>query len=142
MKNDRIHEPVANAALGHALARLALGMNIALHGYTRLLNINGFASALVKQFAKSILPAQLVYATGYGIAIGEALIGTCLVLGLLLRPVLVLGTLLMLLLLFGSSLIQQWEIASIQMTYVAFYVGLLVTLPCDRFSLDALRSRK
>jgi thiosulfate dehydrogenase (quinone) large subunit len=142
MKNDRIHEPVADAALGHAFVRLALGLNIAMHGYTRLPNINGFASALVKQFAKTILPAQLIYVTAYGIAIGEALIGTCLFFGVLLRPVLVLGTLLMLLLLFGSTLIQQWEIASVQMIYVAFYVGLLVTLPCDRFSLDALRPRK
>jgi thiosulfate dehydrogenase (quinone) large subunit len=142
MKNDPIHEPVADAALGHALVRLALGLNIAMHGYTRLPNINGFANALAKQFAKTILPAQLIYVTAYGIAIGEALIGTCLFFGVLLRPVLVLGTLLMLLLLFGSTLIQQWEIASIQMIYVAFYVGLLVTLPCDRFSLDALRSRK
>ena len=142
MKNDGVYEPRPDAALGHALARLALGLNIAMHGYTRLPNINGFASALVKQFAKTFLPAQLVYVTAYLVAIGETLIGTCLFFGLLLRPALVLGTLLMLLLLFGSTLIQQWEIAFIQLTYVAFYVGLLVTLPFDRFSLDALRSRK
>jgi thiosulfate dehydrogenase (quinone) large subunit len=142
MKNDGVSEPRADAALGHALARLALGLNIAMHGYTRLPNINGFASALIKQFAKTFLPAQLVYVTAYVVAIGEALIGTCLFFGLLLRPALVLGTLLMLLLLFGSTLIQQWEIAFIQLTYVAFYVGLLVTLHFDRFSLDALRSRK
>jgi thiosulfate dehydrogenase (quinone) large subunit len=142
VNNDRIHEPRVEVALGHALGRLALGMNIAMHGLTRLPNINGFASALVKQFGKTFLPAQLVYVTGYGIAIGEAIIGTCLFFGLLLRPVLVLGTLLMLLLLFGSTLIQQWEIAYIQLIYIAFYVGLLVTLHCDRFSLDALRSRK
>jgi uncharacterized membrane protein YphA (DoxX/SURF4 family) len=85
MKNDGVSEPRADAALGHALARLALGLNIAMHGYTRLPNVNGFASALAKQFAKTFLPAQLVYVTAYGIAIGEALIGTCLFFGLLLK---------------------------------------------------------
>jgi len=45
----------------------------------------------------------------------------------------------MLLLIFGSALIQQWEIASVQMIYVAFYSGLLATVRYDRFSLDGLR---
>jgi thiosulfate dehydrogenase (quinone) large subunit len=73
---------------------------------------------------------------------GEAAIGTLLVFGLLLRPALVIGTMLMLLLIFGSTLTQQWEIISVQMIDVAFYVGLLATVRYDRFSLDRLRQRK
>jgi thiosulfate dehydrogenase [quinone] large subunit len=96
---------------------------------------------MVKQFAATFLPAPLVYVTGFGIPIGEAVIGTFLFLGLLCRPTLVIGTLLMLLLIFGSSLTQQWGIVSIQMTYVAFYAGLLATARFDRFSLDGLRHR-
>jgi thiosulfate dehydrogenase (quinone) large subunit len=142
MKRSTINEPRADAALAHAFARLALGLNIAMHGYTRLPMIGRFADGMVKQFATTFLPGQLVYLTAYGIAIGEALIGTCLFFGLFLRLVLLMGTLLMLLLLFGSTLTQQWEIASIQMIYVAFYAGLLGTLSYDRFSLDALRLRK
>jgi thiosulfate dehydrogenase [quinone] large subunit len=97
---------------------------------------------MVKQFAATFLPSPLVYITGFGIAIGEAVIGTLLVFGLLLRPTLVIGVLLMLLLIFGSTLIQQWEIVSVQMITVAFYVGLLATVRYDRFSLDGLRQRK
>ena len=96
----------------------------------------------MKQFAATFLPAPLVYITGFGIAIGEAIIGTFLFLGLFCRPTLVIGTLLMLLLIFGSALIQQWEIVSIQMIYVAFYAGLLATVRFDRFSLDGLRRRE
>ncbi len=48
----------------------------------------------------------------------------------------------MLLLIFGSTLIQQWEIASVQMIYIAFYLGLLATIRYDRFSLEGLRQRK
>jgi thiosulfate dehydrogenase (quinone) large subunit len=55
---------------------------------------------------------------------------------------LVIGTLLMLLLIFGSTLIQQWEIVSVQMIDVAFYTGLLATVRYNRFSLDGLRQRK
>jgi thiosulfate dehydrogenase [quinone] large subunit len=105
-------------------------------------HLAGFANGMVKQFAATFLPGPLVYVTGCGIAIGEAVIGTLLLLGLLCRPALVLGTLLMLLLIFGSTLIQQWEIVSVQMIDVAFYAGLLATIRYDRFSLDGLRQRK
>jgi thiosulfate dehydrogenase [quinone] large subunit len=66
-----------------------------------------------------------VYITWFGIAIGEAVIGTLFVFGLFLRPTLVIGILLMLLLIFGSTLIEQWEIVSVPLITVAFYVGLL-----------------
>ena len=94
-----------------------------MHGYGRLPNLVGFANGMVKQFAATFLPSPLVYITGFSIAIGEAVIGTLLVFGLVLRPALVIGTLLMLLLIFGSTLIQQWEIVSVQMITVAFYIG-------------------
>jgi thiosulfate dehydrogenase [quinone] large subunit len=142
MKIKSTDEGQSDAALAHGLARVALGLSIAVHGYSRLPNIAGFANGMVKQFAATFLPAPLVYITGFGIAIGEAIIGTFLFLGLFCRPTLAIGTLLMLLLIFGSALIQQWEIVSIQMIYVAFYAGLLATVRFDRFSLDGLRRRK
>jgi thiosulfate dehydrogenase (quinone) large subunit len=142
MKNESTDEAGFDPALAHGLARVALGLNIAMHGYGRLPNLAGFASGMVKQFDSTFLPGPLVYITGCGIAIGEAVIGTLLFLGLLCRPALVIGTLLMLVLIFGSALIQQWEIISVQMIDVAFYVGLLATVRYDRFSLDGLRKAK
>ena len=142
MKNERTDEAEFDAALAHGLARVALGLNIAMHGYSRLPNLAGFANGMVKQFAATFLPGPLVYTTGCAIAIGEAIIGTLLFLGLFCRPVLVIGALLMLLLIFGSALIQQWEIVSVQMTYIGFYVVLLATVRYDRFSLQGLRRRK
>jgi thiosulfate dehydrogenase (quinone) large subunit len=142
MKNESTGEARFDAALAHGLARVALGLNIAIHGYGRLPNLTGFANGMVKQFVATFLPGPLVYITGFGIAIGEAVIGTLLFLELFCRPTLVIGTLLMLLLIFGSSLIQQWEIASLQMIYVAFYTGLLATVRHDRFSMDGVRRHK
>jgi uncharacterized membrane protein YphA (DoxX/SURF4 family) len=73
------------------------------HGYGCLPNLAGFANGMVKQFAATFLPGPLVYITGFGIAIGEAVVGTLLAVGLFFRPVLVIGTLFMLLLIFGST---------------------------------------
>jgi thiosulfate dehydrogenase (quinone) large subunit len=84
---------------------------------------------------------MIAVATGCGIAIGEAIIGTLFFLGLFSRPVFVISTLLMLLLIFGGALMQHWEIVSVQMTYIAFYVVLLATVRYDRFSLQELRRR-
>ena len=142
MKNQSTDEPGLDAALAHCLARVALGLNIAMHGYSRLPNLVGFANGMVKQFAATFLPSPLVYITGFGIAIGEAAVGTLLVFGLLLRPTLVIGMLLMLLLIFGSTLIQEYEAVAAQMVTAAFYIGLLATVRYDRFSLDGLRQRR
>jgi thiosulfate dehydrogenase (quinone) large subunit len=142
MKNTSTGDAGFDAALAHALARAALGLDIAMHGYGRLPHLVGFANGIVKQFATTFLPSPLVYITGFGIAIGEAIIGTLLLFGLLLRPALVIGTLLMLLLIFGSAVSQQWEAVSVQLITVAFYIGLLATVRYDRFSLDGLRQRK
>lgn len=133
--NDSVSHP--DHRLAHALARLGLGINIALHGIVRLPKLDAFASGLRDQFAQSILPGPLVYLSGYGIAIGEAVIGVLLVLGLFLRPTLVAGTLLMVALITGSCLIENWSAAGIQMIYLAFYAALLATARHDGWSLDS-----
>jgi thiosulfate dehydrogenase (quinone) large subunit len=79
---------------------------IALHGFVRLPELSTSAVGMQKQFAETFLPGSLVYATGYCIAIGEAIIGPLLVLGLWLHPALVAGSLLMILLLAGTCLLQ------------------------------------
>jgi hypothetical protein len=72
---NRGTKPPGDYALAHGLVRLGLGVNIALHG-TRVPHLSGFSSGLREQFAQSILPPSLVYASGYGIAVGEAVIGS------------------------------------------------------------------
>lgn len=128
-------------ALAHLLARLALGINIALHGLTRIHDIAGFSRGMQEQFAETILPAGAVFASGYVIVIGEAVVGTLLIAGLFLRQSLVAGMGLMLILVFGTCLIQNWGTASTQLIYVILYAALLATLAFDRYSIDHLRRR-
>src|SRR5690606_12269788 len=98
-------------SLAHAVARIGLGINIALHGLVRWPILDSFASGMQKQFADSILPPALVRASAYGIVTVETVAGLLLLFGLFLRPALLAGSGLMFALLFGSCLIQNWNAA-------------------------------
>lgn len=122
--------------LAHALARIGLGTNIALHGLTRIPKFGEFSAHLHAQFANSILPAPLVQVSAYGITATEATVGTLLLLGLFQRPVLVAGSLLMITLLFGTCLIQNFSVAGDQLIYLAFFTLLLATRKYGALCLD------
>lgn len=130
-----------NRSLAYALARVGLGVNIALHGLVRLPKLEAFATGMQEQFAKSVLPGGLVHVTAYGIAIGEAVLGLMILVGWFLRPALVLGALLMILLITGTCLIENWSGAGLQMTYLGFYAVMIATVQHDGCSIDSLRRR-
>ncbi len=130
-----------NPALAHALARIGLGVNIMLQGLVRLPKIAAFAEGVETQFADGPLPAPLVNLAAHVIVVAGASLGLLLVAGWFLRPALVGGMLLIILLLFGTSLIENWSGAGIQMVYLGFHALLLATLRYDRFSADAARCK-
>jgi thiosulfate dehydrogenase [quinone] large subunit len=129
-------------SLAHALARVALGINLLGHAITRIGNIPGFAASLGKTFEKTWLPGFLVTLVGDIIPPLELIFGIVLIVGWYLRPTLIGGTLFMALLTFGATQIQNWTLASEQMIYVAFFAGLLATAGWDRYSLDSASHRK
>jgi thiosulfate dehydrogenase (quinone) large subunit len=133
---------ISDLGLAHGLARLALGLNILAHGLSRIGDIPGFAATIEKMFAATWIPAAAVTLTAYAIPPIELTVGALLVSGLLLRPALVIGTLLLCQLTFGSALTQQWDIAGIQLVYVAIYTLLLATAAFDRYSIDRLFRRQ
>jgi thiosulfate dehydrogenase [quinone] large subunit len=128
-----------SAGLAYALARICLGLNILLHGVVRMPHLDVFLAKLQKQFAATILPARLVEFSGYLIVGGEALIGFLVLVGWGLRRVLIAGIGLMLLLQLGTGLVQDWNAAGLQLTYVAFYAVLLAAIRHDRWSVDSRR---
>lgn len=130
------------AALAHALARIGLGINIALHGWTRIPGFTEFQAFLQKQFEGSILSPAVIEAMGYVIVSLESVLGLFLLLGLFTRYVLFAGGVLMWILLFGVCLIQNWVAAGSQMVYLAFFAVLLATVRFNRYSLDALLCRR
>jgi thiosulfate dehydrogenase [quinone] large subunit len=94
-----------NIALSYALFRIALGMNICLHGVVRWsAGLTNFAESLVGMFQKTLLPAWSVYGSGSVLPVVETIIGTSIFLGFQTRRALISGSIPMLVLTFGSTL--------------------------------------
>jgi len=134
---------VSDAALAHALLRLALGTSMLVHGLVR---IGGyfwpFVDQTAKQFAATPIPPSMVRISAMLIPPVELLLGMLLILGLWTRFALVLGGLEMCALIAGSSLLTQWEIVAIQLAYTFFFAILLRHCQSNRLSLDGWIGRR
>lgn len=141
--NETIPHVAPQAELAYLLLRITLGMNIAVHGLSRLLGgPSKFAQTLIPMFDKTFLPGWSVYAFGYALPSVETLLGVLVFLGLQTQPGLVGGSMLILVLTFGSTLRQDWQSAGLQLIYAALYSGLLALLRYNRYSLDTLLRRR
>ncbi len=108
----------SDARIAYAILRLTLGINIALHGITRIMNgTGGFAELLVKQFQATLLPRVLVEAFAHTLPWTETIIGLLVLAGLATRFALIAGGLLMALLTFGTTLRQDFGTAGLQLSY-------------------------
>jgi thiosulfate dehydrogenase (quinone) large subunit len=131
-------------ALAFLLLRLTLGLNICMHGVSRFaVGPAAFADSLAPMFQKTPLPAWSVHLFGLILPWTEAILGFLLFIGLFTRLALVSGSLLIMVLMFGTTLRQDWSIASIQLIYAAVYAALLALDRWNDYSLDRLlwRSR-
>jgi thiosulfate dehydrogenase [quinone] large subunit len=122
--------------LAYGILRLTLGLNILLHGLTRVGTLSGFADGLVEGFADTFLPAVIVRMSAYVIVFAEVVIGALLTVGYRTRGALVAGGLLMAALVFGTALRQEWGTLGTQMLYALIYFVLLYTREYDYYSLD------
>jgi hypothetical protein len=81
-----------NVALSYALLRIALGLNICLHGIVRsAAGLRSFAESLLPMFQKTPLPTWSVYSFGYLLPIVEATVGACVLFGFHTRALLDFG---------------------------------------------------
>lgn len=128
----------SDARIAYAILRLTLGINIALHGITRIMKgTGGFAELLVTQFQATLLPRILVEAFAHTLPWTETIIGLLVLAGLATRFALIAGGLLMALLTFGTTLRQDFGIAGLQLSYSIAYFMLLSLRSRNGFSLDA-----
>jgi thiosulfate dehydrogenase [quinone] large subunit len=139
----RVELQVRHERLGYAMLRLALGLNVMMHGVSRILMGPGeFAFKLQTQFANSMLPVVGVRVFGVLLPGIETLVGFLILTGLRLRVALVAASLLMMVLTFGSSMIQDWSAAGTQLMYAAILAALIALQRFDGWSVDAWRRRK
>ena len=126
-----------NRSAAYLLLRAMLGVNMLMHGVSRILaGPSAFAAGLVHGFQSTPLPAPLTYSFALALPFAEALIGVLLLLGLFRRFALLLGGALMVALTFGTTLKQDWPSAGLQLIYALVYAALLAFLHHDRFTLD------
>jgi thiosulfate dehydrogenase [quinone] large subunit len=127
-------------ALACFFLRITLGVNIALHGITRIFlsGVAQFVNATLTQFQNTPLPAWQVRAFATLVPYAELLIGVLLFVGLWTRWALIAGALLMMALIFGTGLRSEWNLLFLQMFYSFLYFVLLMCRQYDSFSIDGL----
>ncbi|WP_239014552.1 DoxX family protein [Archangium violaceum] len=133
---------LSDAALGHLVLRLVLGINIAMHGLTRVGDPAGFAQGIVNGFAQTPLPVWSVRLFGLVLPFLELVTGVGMLLGWRLRAFLLLGGVTIAALTFGTCLRQQWETAGLQLFYALAYAWLLHHAAEARFTVDSWLARR
>lgn len=131
-------------AIAILLLRVALGLDILLHGITRLFigGLDAFVNSTVAQFQHTVLPLWQVRAFATAIPFLEFAIGLFLIAGLALRWTIIAGAALMLALEFGTAMRSDWAVVSSQLLYSLLYSALLFCRAYDTYSLDSLRKRR
>ena len=150
--SDTLHAPAAvetakpsstyrytDAAIAYAILRLSFGVNIMLHGLSRLLaGRQGFLAYLNHYFEHApLMPKSLLPVFGTVLPPVETALGALLILGLATRFTLIAGALVMTVLVFGTNLAQDWNVAGLQLIYCFLYYYLLVRRDLNTLSLDA-----
>jgi thiosulfate dehydrogenase [quinone] large subunit len=131
-----------SATLPYALLRVALGLNICLHGIVRwAAGLRTFAESLLPMFERTPLPTWSVYSFGLLLPVVEATVGACVLFGFQTRRALIAGSVLMLVLTFGSTLRQDWPTVGIQLTYSVVYSLLLAGIRFNSYDVDQLFPR-
>jgi len=132
------NQEISNRTIAYALLRILLGVNIALHGISRLLNPSKFQGMIEAQFAHTALSHTIIAAFALILPWAESSIGLLILVGLWTRIALIGGALLMIALTFGSCLIQDWQTAGIQLVYQIAYFILLFVHNYNHWSADTL----
>ncbi|HWZ58791.1 MAG TPA: DoxX family protein [Gemmatimonadaceae bacterium] len=128
--------------LAYALLRVALGVNILLHGAIRIAaGLGGFVDATARQFAATPLPDPAVRALAFVIPPAELAIGGLLFIGWHTRWALVAGAVLMIILVAGTAVREDWPTLATQMLYLLLYYLLLRHRDDDWFGVDARSHR-
>jgi thiosulfate dehydrogenase [quinone] large subunit len=127
-----------NEQMGYALLRAVVGVNLMMHGVSRMIAGPGvFAAKLAIQFEHTPLPTWSVWVFGLMLPAIEGLLGLLILVGLRTRAALVAASILIMLLTFGSTLLQDWASAGTQLTYALAYFVLIFLHQYDGWSIDA-----
>jgi thiosulfate dehydrogenase (quinone) large subunit len=130
---------IPDEKLAYSLLRIFVGLNLMMHGVSRLMAGAGqFAAKLDTQFSHTMLPAWSIHVFGLVLPPIEALLGFLLLIGLRTRVTLIAAMIWLAILTFGSSLIQDWAAAGTQLVYALAFALLLFLRRFNALSVDSL----
>jgi thiosulfate dehydrogenase (quinone) large subunit len=133
--------PALDRHLAYLVLRFTLGLSIFMHGLVRVPHAGAFADSLVKLFAETPLPQNIVRTYALALVGAETVIGLLVLVGLWSRWVLLIGAAMMASLIFGTALRSDWNTLAIQLLYVLIYAVLIAAAEYNRYSLDAVLRR-
>lgn len=128
--------------IAFALLRITMGINFLGHGLVRFSKLNGFRDWMVTTFQDSLIPSFAVSIWGTVLPFAEFGIGLLLILGLFTYRASITGAIVIIFLLFGSTLIENWDWAGIQMIYGLFFYFLISNTEKNCWSIDNLIRNK
>lgn len=127
-KNDKV--------LAYLVLRLALGINLLMHGLVRIPRLTEFVGGVTAGFEGTLMPQALAAGFAYFLPYAEALIGLLILVGAWTRWALLAGGLLMSVLIFGKTLQQDWGTVGTQMIYVLCFFFALFFTEFNHYSID------
>jgi thiosulfate dehydrogenase (quinone) large subunit len=145
MMSDSIATPSSDTIIAYSILRLSFGVNIMLHGASRMLaGLSAFTIYLSHYFEHTpLMPKGFLPVFGAVLPPVEAALGALLLLGLFTRVALIAGGLVMTILVFGTNLAQDWNVAGLQLIYCVIYYYLLAhRREGNLLSVDAWLLRK
>ena len=114
-----------------------MGLNMIIHGAVRIFGYyQSFISKMEANFESTILPKILVTMGANLISPTEFLFGLFLILGFKTRVSISVLTLNMILLMTGVCILQKWDLAGLQMSYVIYLFLLGHFIDSNNLSLD------
>jgi len=126
----------------YALLRIVVGVNLMMHGVSRIISGPGeFAAKLVIQFTHAPIPAWSVWGFALILPSIEGILGLLILVGLRTRAAFIAASLLIVVLTFGSELVQDWNAAGIQLIYAMTYSALLYLRRYNGWSIDSWLQR-
>ncbi len=138
----RSSEPSRNIKRAYALFRMSLGMDIFMHGFTRILTgVGAFVGQTEKPFVHTIIPMPVVHYFLTILPYLEFAIGALLILGLFTMEAAIAGASVMMILIFGMGSRQEWGNVGNEMVYAAWYFLLIAFNENNWLCLDRLRAK-
>jgi len=142
--NNSPKKGMSDATIAYGVLRLTLGINIALHGISRVISGQAaFLAYLNHYFEKTaLMPKEILPFFAIFITWAETILGTLVLFGAFTRFALIAGSLVLAMLAFGTNLAQDWGIAGLQLTYALVYYFLLKHREeLNGLSVDAMLSK-